>query len=150
MFGKKIAKADVDYVNKEVSLLDENGNPIEENKSVKDRVLSAGKTLIKYSPLGMTYTVSKGMMEMMNSSINENEMNAVENISFEQVVDLIKEGKNDFDELNLTFTAAQANGINIGQLKKEVSDQDVTIGFGKKGGIGLEVHVKYKSNSESK
>lgn len=144
MLGKKIAKADIDYDKKEVSLLDENGNPIEENKSVKDRILSAGKTMIKYSPLGMTYTVSKGMMDMMDRSVNENEMNSVENISFDQIVSLIKEGKNDFDELNLTFTAAQANGINVGQLKKEVSDQDVTIGFGKKGGIGLEVHVKYK------
>lgn len=144
MLGKKIPKADIDYKSKEVSLLDENGNPIEENKTIKDRVLHAGKTLIKYSPLGMTYTVSKGMMDMMDRSLNENEMNSVENISFDQIVSLIKEGKNDFDELNLTFTAAQANGINVGQLKKEITDQDVTIGFGKKGGIGLEVHVKYK------
>ncbi len=144
MLGKKIAKADIDYDKKEVSLLDENGDPIVEDKSVKGRLISAGKNMIKYSPLGMTYTVSKGMMEMMDRSVNANDMNSVENISFEQIVDLIKEGKNDFDELNLTFTAAQANGINVGQLKKEVGDQDVTIGFGKKGGIGLEVHVKYK------
>jgi hypothetical protein len=140
----KTVNANVDYENKEVEIIDEDGNPVDEKSSLKDRAIKAVKTIAKYSPIGMSYTMSKGMMEMMNRSMNDNDMAKVENITFDQVVNLIKEGKEDFEELHLTFTAAQSNGINIGQLKKEVEDQDVTIGFGKKGGIGLEIDVKYK------
>jgi|FLOH01.1.fsa_nt_gi hypothetical protein len=141
---KQIVNAKVDYDNKEIEILDENGNPIDEKSSLKDKAISAVKKIAKYSPIGMSYTMGKGMMEMMNRAINENDMNKVENITFDQVVSLIKDGKDSFEELHLTFTAAQSNGINIGQLKKELEDQDVTIGFGKKGGIGLEIDVKYK------
>ena len=136
--------AKVDYNNKEVKILDDEGNTIDEKSSLKDRAVGAVKTIAKYSPIGMSYTVGKGMMEMMNRAVNENEFNKVENITFDQVVNLIKEGKDSFEELHLVFTAAQSNGINIGQLKKEIGDQDVTIGLGKKGGIGLEIDVKYK------
>lgn len=158
---KKVPNANLDFEKNEIQLLDEKGQPLTDEASkelstevaeeelgriatIKKKVGNAAKNVIKYSPLGMTYTVSKGMMEMMDRSMNENDLNRVENISFEQIVNLIKEGKDDFEELNMTFTAAQSNGINIGQLKKEVSDQDVTIGLGKKGGIGLAINVKYK------
>ena len=140
----KTVNAKVNYENKEVEILDTDGNQIDEKSSMKERAIGAVKKIAKYSPIGMSYTVGKGMMEMMDRSINENDMAKVENISFDQVVDLIKDGKDSFEELHLTFTAAQSNGINIGQLKKEVNDQDVTIGLGKKGGIGLEIDVKYK------
>jgi len=136
--------AKVDYNNKEVKILDDKGNAIDEKSSLKDKAVGAVKTIAKYSPIGMSYTVGKGMMEMMNRAVNENEFNKVENITFDQVVNLIKEGKDSFEELHLVFTAAQSNGINVGQLKKEIGDQDVTIGLGKKGGIGLEIDVKYK------
>lgn len=132
----------VEQENKEIELSNE--IEVEEKGSLKERTISAVKKIAKYSPIGMSYTVGKGMMEMMDRSINDNDLNAVENITFDQVVDLIKEGKESFEELHLTFTAAQSNGINIGKLKKEVADEDVTIGFGKKGGIGLVIDVKYK------
>ncbi len=158
---KKIPNATLDFEKNEIQLLDENGQPLADEQStelstelqeeelgkiatIKKKVGNTAKNVIKYSPLGMTYTVGKGMMEMMDKSINSNDLNKVENISFDQIVDLIKEGKDTFEELNMTFTAAQSNGINIGQLKKEVGDQDVTIGLGKKGGIGLAINVKYK------
>ncbi len=136
--------ANIDYENKEVEIVDQNGQEIDAKSSLKDKALSAVKKVAKYSPIGMSYTVGKGMMEMMDRGLNENDLNKVENITFDQVVNLIKEGKDDFEELHMTFTAAQSNGINIGKLKKEVNDQDVTIGLGKKGGIGLEIDVKYK------
>ena len=136
--------ANVDYENKEVEILDTEGNAIDEKSSFKDKALGAVKKIAKYSPIGMSYTVGKGMMEVMDKAFNENDLNRVENITFDQVVNLIKEGKDSFEELHMTFTAAQSNGINIGRLKKEVNDQDVTIGLGKKGGIGLEIDVKYK------
>ncbi len=158
---KKVPNAKLDFEKNEIQLLDEKGQPLSDEPSkelstevadedlgriakIKKSVGNTAKNVIKYSPLGMTYTVGKGMMEMMDNSINTNDLNKVENISFEQIVNLIKEGKDDFEELNMTFTAAQSNGINIGQLKKEVNDQDVTIGLGKKGGIGLAINVKYK------
>jgi len=141
---KDIINAEVDFEKNEVGLYDADGNPINEKSSIKDKAISAVKKIAKYSPIGMSYTVSKGMMEMMNHSINDNDLNKVENITFDQVVDLIKEGKDTFEELQLTFTSAQSNGINVGQLKKEINDQDVTIGLGKKGAIGLVVDVKYK------
>ena len=136
--------ANIDYENKEVEIVDQNGNEIDEKSSLKDKALNAVKKVAKYSPIGMSYTVGKGMMEMMDRGLNENDLNKVENITFDQVVNLIKEGKDDFEELHMTFTAAQSNGINIGSLKKEIDDQDVMIGLGKKGGIGLEIDVKYK------
>ncbi len=132
--------ANVDYKNKEVEIVD----ATEEKTSFSQRAKDAVKKIAKYSPIGMSYTVGKGMMEVMDKAINNNDLNKVENITFDQVVNLIKEGKDDFEELHMTFTAAQSNGINIGKLKKEVNDQDVTIGLGKKGGIGLEIDVKYK------
>jgi len=136
--------AKVDYDSKEVQIVDPDGNEIDEKSSFKDKAVGAVKKIAKYSPIGMSYTVGKGMMEMMDRGLNENDLNKVENITFDQVVNLIKEGKDSFEELHMTFTAAQSNGINIGKLKKEVNDQDVTIGLGKKGGIGLEIDVKYK------
>lgn len=141
---KQIVDTKVDNDTNESELLDENGNPIDEKTTLKEKAISTVKKIAKYSPIGMSYTMGKGMMEMMNRAMNENDFNKVENITFDQVVNLIKEGKDSFEELHLTFTAAQSNGINIGQLKKELQDQDVTIGFGKKGGIGLEIDVKYK------
>lgn len=136
--------AKIDYENKEVEIVDQDGNEIDEKSSLKDKALNAVKKVAKYSPIGMSYTVGKGMMEMMDRGLNENDLNKVENITFDQVVNLIKDGKDSFEELHMTFTAAQSNGINIGRLKKEINDQDVTIGLGKKGGIGLEIDVKYK------
>lgn len=136
--------AKVDYENKEVQILDQDGKEIDAKSSLKDKAVGAVKKIAKYSPIGMSYTVGKGMMEMMDRGLNENDLNKVENITFDQVVNLIKEGKEDFEELHMTFTAAQSNGINVGSLKKEVNDQDVMIGLGKKGGIGLEIDVKYK------
>jgi len=136
--------AKVDYESKEVEIVDAEGNEIDEKSSLKDKAMGAVKKIAKYSPIGMSYTVGKGMMEVMDKAINDNDLNKVENITFDQVVNLIKEGKDDFQELHMTFTAAQSNGINVGKLKKEVNDQDVTIGLGKKGGIGLEIDVKYK------
>jgi len=141
---KQTVNAKVNYENKEIEILDENGEGIDEKSSLKDKAVNAVKKIAKYSPIGMSYTVGKGMMEMMDRAINENDMNKVENITFDQVVNLIKDGKDSFEELHLTFTAAQSNGINVGQLKKEVDDQDVIIGLGKKGGIGLVIDVKYK------
>ncbi len=137
-------KANINYENKEVEIVDEDGQEIDAKSSLKERAVGAVKKIAKYSPIGMSYTVGKGMMEMMDRGLNENDLNKVENITFDQVVNLIKEGKDSFEELHMTFTAAQSNGINIGKLKKEVNDQDVTIGLGKKGGIGLEIDVKYK------
>jgi len=136
--------AKVDYETKEVQILDQDGNEIDVKSSLKERAINAVKKIAKYSPIGMSYTVGKGMMEMMDRGLNENDLNKVENITFDQVVNLIKEGKDDFEELHMTFTAAQSNGINIGSLKKEINDQDVMIGLGKKGGIGLQIDVKYK------
>lgn len=136
--------AKVDYENKEVEIVDPQGDETEEKSGFKSKAMGAVKKIAKYSPIGMSYTVGKGMMEMMDRGLNENDLNRVENITFDQVVNLIKEGKDDFEELHMTFTAAQSNGINVGKLKKEVNDQDVTIGLGKKGGIGLEIDVKYK------
>ena len=136
--------AKVDYESKEVEIVDANENGADEKSTFKDKAMGAVKKIAKYSPIGMSYTVGKGMMEMMDRGLNENDLNKVENITFDQVVNLIKEGKDDFEELHMVFTAAQSNGINIGKLKKEVNDQDVTIGLGKKGGIGLEIDVKYK------
>ena len=136
--------AKIDYENKEVEIVDKDGNEIDEKSTLKDKAFGAVKKIAKYSPIGMSYTVGKGMMEMMDRGLNENDLNKVENITFDQVVNLIKEGKDDFEELHMTFTAAQSNGINVGSLKKEVDDQDVMIGLGKKGGIGLEIDVKYK------
>ena len=136
--------AKVDYENKEIEIVDVEGNEIDEKSSFKDRAMGAVKKIAKYSPIGMSYTVGKGMMEVMDKAINDNDLNKVDNITFDQVINLIKDGKDSFEELHLTFTAAQSNGINIGKLKKEVNDQDVTIGLGKKGGIGLEIDVKYK------
>jgi hypothetical protein len=144
MIGKSTVSAKVNYENKEVAIVDNEGNEIDEKSSLKDKAINAVKKIAKYSPIGMSYTVGKGMMEMMDRSINDNDLNRVQNITFDQVVNLIKDGKDSFEELHLTFTAAQSNGINIGQLKKELGDQDVTIGLGKKGGIGLEIDVKYK------
>ena len=136
--------AKVDYENKEIEILDQEGNEITESSTLKDRAISAVKKIAKYSPIDMSYTVGKGMMEVMDKALNDNDLNKVENITFDQIVNLIKEGKEDFEELHMVFTAAQSNGINIGKLKKEVNDQDVTIGLGKKGAIGLEIDVKYK------
>jgi len=136
--------ANINYENKEIEIVDGEGNQIDEKSTLKEKAVNAVKKIAKYSPIGMSYTVGKGMMEVMNRAINENDLNKVENITFDQVVDLIKDGKESFEELHLTFTAAQSNGINVGKLKKEVDDQDVTIGLGKKGAIGFQIDVVYK------
>ena len=99
------------------------------------------------TPFGMTYKAGKKIGEktgIIDKAINENELNKVEDISFEQVVDLISEGKDKFDELDMSFNASQANGIGMTALAQAVTDKDISIQMGKKGNLDFQVKVTYK------
>jgi len=140
--------AKVDYEKGNVEFVDKDGKAVVPQKSFGEKTKGFLTKAIKYSPMGLAYTMSNSIVDkglaIMDKGLNENELNKVENITFDQVIDLIEEGQGKFDELELTFTAEQVNGINVNRVQDKFSKKPITIDVGKKGGIALDVKVKYK------
>jgi len=142
----EISNANIAFDTGKVEFKDSEGNVVEED-SLKDKTLDFAKKAFMLTPLGMTYIAGKKIGEktgIIDKAINENELNKVEDISFEQVVELISDGKDKFDELDMTFNASQANGIGMTALAQAVTNKDITIQMGKKGDINFHIKVTYK------
>ena len=142
----EITNANLAFDTGKVEFKDSEGNVVEED-SLKDKTLDFAKKAFMLTPFGMTYKAGKKIGEktgIIDKAINENELNKVEDISFEQVVDLISEGKDKFDELDMSFNASQANGIGMTALAQAVTDKDISIQMGKKGNLDFQVKVTYK------
>jgi len=142
----EITNANLAFDTGKVEFKDSDGNVVEED-SLKDKTLDFAKKAFMLTPFGMTYKAGKKIGEktgIIDKAINENELNKVEDISFEQVVDLISEGKDKFDELDMSFNASQANGIGMTALAQAVTDKDISVQMGKKGNLDFQVKVTYK------
>ena len=144
----ELVNAKVDFAKGDVAFIDADGKEIEHKKTMGEKTKGFLKKSVKYSPIGLAYSMSNGIMDkslkILDRGLNENELNKVENISFDQVIDLIEDGHGKFDELELTFSAEQVNGININRVQDKFSDKPITVDIGKKGGMTLDVKVKYK------
>jgi hypothetical protein len=139
--------AEVDLDTNTTTILDSQGKKVDEkkfNEKVKDFV----KKAVKYSPIGLSYTMSKSIMDrsldMLDRAINENELNKVEEIKFTDIIALIKDGKDKFKELDLTFNASKVNGFNISKVKEALGEKDMSVDLGKKGDLQLKIKVIYK------
>jgi len=147
MADKEVANASLDFDSGKIEFKDDSGNVIAKD-GLKERTLSFAKKAIMLTPMGLSYKVGKSMidrgMDIMDRAMNENELNKVENISFEQVIDLINDGKDKFDELDMTFQASQVNGFSMEKVAKELAGKNVNVDMGKKGALSLSVKVKYK------
>jgi len=142
----EITNANLAFDTGKVEFKDSEGNVVEED-SLKDKTLDFAKKAFMLTPFGMTYKAGKKIGEktgIIDKAINENELNKVEDISFEQIVDLISEGKDKFDELDMSFNASQANGIGMTALAQAVTDKDISVQMGKKGNLDFQVKVTYK------
>jgi len=142
----EISNANIAFDTGKVEFKDSDGNVVEED-SLKDKTLEFAKKAFMLTPLGMTYIAGKKIGEktgIIDKAINENELNKVEDISFEQVVELISEGKDKFDELDMSFNASQANGLGMTAIAQAISDKDISIQMGKKGDIDFQIKVTYK------
>jgi reverse gyrase len=149
--AEKIPSAKLDLEKGEIELRDETGTAITEatdDKTMLQKAGDAAKFMIGITPMGMTYSMGKHIMnkgmEMLDRTVNENELNQVQNIDFEDIVRLVEEGKDRFDELEMTFTTSQSNGFSIQKLRERFG-KDVSLDMGKRGDVGLELKVKYKS-----
>jgi len=141
-----VTNANLSFDTGKIEFKDSEGNIVEED-SIKDKTLDFAKKAFMLTPFGMTYAAGKKLGEksgIIDRAINENELNRVENISFEQVVELIAEGKDKFDELDMTFNASQANGIGMSSIAQAVSNKDISIQMGKKGDVNFHIKVTYK------
>jgi len=147
MADKEVANASLDFESGKIEFKDETGNIIAKD-GLKEKTLTFVKKAIMLTPMGLSYKVGKSMidrgMDIMDRAMNENELNKVEDISFEQVLDLINEGKDKFDELDMTFQASQVNGFSMDRIAQELAGKNVTVDMGKKGGLALSIKVKYK------
>jgi hypothetical protein len=83
-------------------------------------------------------------IRLLDRAINENELNKVEEIKFSDLISLIKGGKDNFQELDMTFTASKVNGVNIAKIRDLVGDPHTNIDLGKKGDLKLQIKVQYK------
>jgi hypothetical protein len=140
-------KADIDLDTGKTVITDEAGHEL--NSSDRgEKVKKFLKKAFDYSPIGMSYNMSKGVMDstikLMDRAINENELNKVEEIKFSDIIALIKGGKDNFEELDMSFSATKVNGFNVVKLRNEVADPNVNIDLGKKGDLQLKIKVKYK------
>jgi len=144
---KDLPTAEVDFDLNTATVLDSKGDLIEE-KSLGDKTKDFVKKAVKYSPIGLSYTMSKSIMDrsldMLDKAINENELNKVEEIKFTDIINLIKDGKDKFKELDLTFNASKVNGFNISKIKEEIDDKNMSVDLGKRGDLQLKIKVVYK------
>ena len=142
----------LNFGKKELEVLDDEGTDISPPKGFIANSKEFGKTFIKYSPMGIGYYVSTTMYnkasEILDKAVNQNNLNSVENINFEDVVKLIEDGQDKFEELHLVFNASQANGFNINSVASQLAGKGIGIDIGKQGSVGLEVNVKYKKSEE--
>jgi hypothetical protein len=140
-------KADIDLDTGKTVITDNEGNEVEDTERQK-KIKKFMKKAFDYSPIGMSYNMSRGIMDstikLLDRAINENELNKVEEIKFSDIIALIKGGKDNFEELDLSFSAKKVNGFNVVKLRDEVADPNTNIDFGKKGDLHLKIKVKYK------
>lgn len=102
---------------------------------------------MRYSPLGMSYVAGKDLMEKFDVLMKGEDIQK-DHINLDQLAELIKIGKYKFDELNLIFTEAQAQDINVRRLRQELNDDNIQVNFTDRDGHGLEVHIKYKGEGD--
>jgi hypothetical protein len=140
-------KAEIDFDTGNTVVTDAQGNEIEKEK-VSKKIKHFLKKAFDYSPIGMSYNMSRGIMDssirLLDRAINENELNKVEEIKFSDIISLIREGKDNFEELDMSFSATKVNGFNVVKLRDAVADPNVNIDLGKKGDLQLKIKVKYK------
>jgi len=143
----EVAKAEIDLDSGKANFLDDEGKPVNEKK-LSEKVVHFLKKSFEYSPMGLSYTMSKSIMDrsidLLDRALNENELNKVEEIKFTDIIGLIKDGKDKFKELDLTFNASKVNGINLAKIKEAVGEKDMNIDLGKKGDLQLRIKVVYK------
>jgi hypothetical protein len=144
---ESLPKAEIDLETGETTVTDESGQVVEESK-LGDRVKYFLKKSFEYSPMGLSYTMSRGIMDrsmdLFDRAINSNDLNKVEEIKFSDIIDLIKDGQDKFKELDLSFNASKVNGINLSGIREAVEDKNISVDFGKKGDLQLNIKVTYK------
>ena len=131
----------------EATVTDSKGEVVAK-KSLGSKVSNFLVKAFTYSPIGLSYTMSKSIMDssirLLDRAINENELNKIEPINFSDILDLIRDGKDRFETLDMTFNASKVNGLNVTRAKEELKDTNASIDFGKKGDLQMMIKVKYK------
>ncbi len=143
----KLERAEIDLDTGVSTIVDSTGNVVPEKK-LGEKIKHFLKKSFEYSPIGLSYTMSKGIMEssiqLLDRAINENDLNKVEEIKFTDIINLIKEGQDKFKELDLVFNASKVNGVNIAKIKETIGDKNMNIDLGKRGDLQLKIKVIYK------
>jgi hypothetical protein len=143
----KLEKAEIDLDSGISTVVDYNGNIVPEKK-LGEKIKHFLKKSFEYSPIGLSYTMSKGIMEssikLLDRAINENDLNKVEEIRFTDIINLIKDGQDKFKELDLVFNASKVNGVNLARIKEAVGEKNMNIDLGKRGDLQLKIKVIYK------
>lgn len=114
-----------------------------DDRSITKKIYQVAKTMMRYSPLGMSYIAGKDLMEKFDLLMQGEEIQK-DHINLDQLAEMIKIGKYKFGELNLIFTEAQAQDINVRRLRQELNDDNILINFTDRDRHGLEIHIKYK------
>lgn len=114
-----------------------------EATSIPKKIYKVARTMMRYSPLGMTYVAGKDFLENVDRMMNGDEISH-EHINLDQLVELIRIGKYKFDELNMAFDEMQAQDINVRRLRTELDDDTIEIHFQDKDGGGLDLNIKYQ------
>jgi len=118
-----------------------------DEKSFTKKIYNVARKMMRYSPLGMSYVAGKDLMEKFDLLMSGDDIQK-DHINLDQLVEMIKIGKYKFDELNLIFTEAQAQDINVRRLRKELNDDNILINFTDRDGQGLDMHIKYKGDDD--
>jgi hypothetical protein len=143
----KQANVSLNFETGEATVTDSKGEVVSK-KTLGKKVSNFLVKAFNYSPIGLSYNMSKSVMDssirLLDRAINENELNKIEPINFSDILDLIRDGKDRFETLDMTFNASKVNGLNVTKAKEELQDSGASIDFGKKGDLQMMIKVKYK------
>lgn len=111
------------------------------------KIYKVARTMMRYSPLGMTYVAGKDFLEGVDKMMSDDKA-AHDHINLEQLVELIHIGKYKFDELNMSFNERQAQDINVRRVRTEIDDETIMISFSDQDGGGLDLNIKYRGERD--
>ncbi len=119
----------------------------EEKPTLTKKIYKVARTMMRYSPLGMTYVAGKDFLEGVDKMMSDDKATH-DHINLEQLVELIGIGKHKFGELNMSFNEKQAQDINVRRVRTELDDESITISFSDQDGGGLDLNVKYQGERD--
>ncbi len=146
--GKKSAEEKVEEVAKTKQQAQDEQTSSEETDSkekptLTKKIYKVARTMMRYSPLGMTYVAGKDFLEGVDKMMSDDEATH-DHIHLEQLVELIRIGKYKFDELNMSFNEKQAQDINVRRVRTELDDETIIITFNDQDGGGLDLNIDYQ------